>query len=103
MPRSSALAICALPLILAGCGYHFQGDRNPLQDLGIHKIYVAEFRNTTYRPGIEQFFTNAMVREIAKSKSFALASTKAEADAVLSGVVNAAESSGSGATKSFQL
>ena len=78
---------------MAGCSYHFQDAHNPLLDLGIHKIYVSGFRNLTYRPGIEHYFTTAMVREIGRSKSFELVNSDKEADAVLSGVVTAAESS----------
>jgi len=97
MPQVSRLflALCAIviPLFAAGCGYRFQSAHNPLLDLGIRKIYVAEFRNKTYRPGIEHFFTTAMIREIAHSKSFELTSSKADADAVLSGEVSSAEDS----------
>ncbi len=81
---------------MAGCGYHFQEAHNPLLDLGIHRIYVAGFRNKTYRPGIEHFFTTAMVREIAHSKSFELVNSESQADAILSGEVDSTEETQTG-------
>jgi hypothetical protein len=89
--RKTLLALCVSAASLTGCAYHFQEARNPLTELGIHKIYVAGFRNSTYRPGIEQYFTTAMAREIASSKSFELVSNENEADATLKGSVTAAE------------
>lgn len=97
--RPLVLAICAIMFLpLAGCSYHFQQDHNPLVDLGIHKIYVTGFTNRTYRPGIEHYFTNAMVREIGRSKSFKLVNSQEGADAVLSGEVATAEEATSVAT-----
>lgn len=96
MQRLSHFALCGILLLvsaLAGCAYQFQGSRNPLKDLGIKKIYVSSFRNQTYRPGIEQFFTTAMVREIGRGKAFELVNSEEAADAVLSGVVSAADDS----------
>ncbi|MGZ3661487.1 MAG: LPS assembly lipoprotein LptE, partial [Bdellovibrionota bacterium] len=49
------------------------------------------FRNQTYRPGIEHYFSTAMVREIASSKSFVLVNNEKDADAILSGNVSATE------------
>lgn len=90
--RRFLLALCASSLFLVGCGYHFQGSHNPLKELGIERIYVEQFRNQTYRPGVEQLFASAMIREIQKSRSFRLVNSKEEADAVLSGVITAANS-----------
>jgi hypothetical protein len=89
-------------MALPGCAYHFLGEKNPLKELGIHRIYVSEFRNFTFRPGIEQLFTTAMVREIARARSFELVNDDKTADAVLSGSIASAES-GPGAGKNFQL
>ncbi len=78
---------------LSSCSYHFQGSRNPLKELGVEKIYVKSFKNLTYRPGIEQLFTTAMIRELEKSKAFRVVSLAKDADAVLSGQINFADSS----------
>ncbi len=93
MPRSGFLALCAISFSLfSGCAYQFQGAHNPLRELGIQKIYVAGFRNLTFRPGIEHLFTSAMIREIGRAKAFELVNSEAEADAVLTGKVTTAES-----------
>lgn len=86
------LTICGIALLaFTACGYQFQGRRNPLQQLGVEKIYVMQFRNSTFRPGIEQLFSTAMIREIQKSRNFELVNSVEEADAVLSGEVEVAE------------
>ncbi len=87
---------------MTGCAYQFQGARNSLKELGIQKIYVANFRNMSYRPGVEQLFTTAMIREIARARAFEIVNSEKEADAVLSGVITASESTMS-ATKEFQV
>jgi hypothetical protein len=88
------------PSFMAGCSYHFQETHNPLVDLGIRRIYVKGFGNRTFRPGIEQYFTTAIVREIGRSKSFELVNSPEGADAVLSGIVTGADSTLS-ASKQF--
>lgn len=85
-----AILIASLAL-LAGCGYQLQGSKNPLDKLGIHKIYVENFTNRTIRPGLEQYFTTAMVREIRKGRVFELVATRDEADAVMGGSVGYVE------------
>lgn len=96
------LSLCAIVgmagFLGQGCAYRLQGARNPLKELGIQKIYVEGFRNTTYRPGVEHLFTTAMIREIGRAKAFELVNSKAEADAVLTGTITAADSS-PGSTK----
>jgi outer membrane lipopolysaccharide assembly protein LptE/RlpB len=92
MNRIILLALCASAFCLAACGYQFQGRRNPLHELGINRIYVEQFRNDTYRPGVEQLFSSAMIREIQKSRAFTLVNDKAKADAVMSGVISTATS-----------
>ncbi len=85
--------ILLLGLILTGCGYYLQGTKNPLKELGVEKIYVKEFKNKSYRPGVEQMFTNAIIREVAKAKAFTLVNNPKEADAILSGEISAADGS----------
>lgn len=86
------LTTCAIIIsVLSACGYHFQGRDNPLKELGVEKIYVAQFRNSTFRPGVEQLFSTAMIREIQKSRSFQLVSSEEQADAVLTGEVATAD------------
>lgn len=96
------LALCVVFSPLAGCAYQFQGNRNSLKDLGVQKIYVTNFRNLSYRPGVEQLFTTAMVREIARSRAFEVVNSERDADAVLSGSVTLSESV-PGAPKEFKV
>lgn len=77
-----------------------QGTRNPLQDFGIQKIYVENFKNNTYRAGIEQMFTTAMVRQIEGGRTFKIVNSRDSADAILNGTVNSAEA---GITSTTQL
>lgn len=81
--RLSAICLFAL----TGCGYTLQGTRNPLAQVGIEKIYVKTFKNSTFRPGIEQMFTTAMIREFEKSQVFHLVTREEHADAILSGEI----------------
>lgn len=85
------ITTCAMALlVLSACGYHFQGRDNPLKEMGVEKVYVAQFRNNTFRPGVEQLFSTAMIREIQKSRSFQLVNSEDQADAVLAGEVSIA-------------
>lgn len=83
--RGLILLLCAIGF--PSCAYQFQGNRNPLRELGIEKIYVTTFVNKSYRPGVEQLFTKAMIREIQKYNSFRLVNSEKEADAILSGQI----------------
>jgi membrane-bound inhibitor of C-type lysozyme len=93
MPHAKLLALCVILSPLLGCAYHFQGASNPLREMGVQKIYVAGFTNRTYRPGIEQLFNTAMIREIRKARAFELVDSAKQADAVLTGEVASTESS----------
>jgi len=75
-------------VVSSGCGYHMQNSKNPLHDLGVQTIFVENFKNASFRPGIEQLFSTAMAREIEKGRAFRLVSSPKEADAVLQGVVS---------------
>jgi hypothetical protein len=86
---STLLILCSLN----GCGYSFQGTHNPLKEVGIERIYVKSFRNRSYRAGIEQMFTTAMIRELEKSQIFKIVSDEKQADAILMGQIDAANTS----------
>lgn len=78
--------------MLSSCGYSFQAKRNPLAQVGVQKIYIQQFRNESFRPGVEQLFSSAMVREFQKSGAFQLVRTEEEADAILTGVISGVDS-----------
>jgi hypothetical protein len=90
MKRQFLLAPC---IILSSCGYSFQSNKNPLAEVGIQKIYIQQFKNETFRPGVEQIFSSAMVREFQKSGAFRLVNSEDEADAILAGTVIGVDSS----------
>ena len=87
--------LCVFLSALAGCSYQFQNKTNPLHSFGVQKIYVQEFENATFRPGLEQLFTSAMIREIEKAGSFRIVNSKEAADAVLTGRIKSADVSDS--------
>ena len=74
--------------LLPGCSYHFQELKNPFQKLGIKKIYIEQFKNNSFRPGLEYFFTKAFVEEVEKDKIFVTTQNAKEADAILSGKIH---------------
>lgn len=83
--RSLCLALFAFGL--SSCGYHSQNRVNPLEKIGVRKIFVDTFNNKTYRPGLEHNFTTAMVREIRKGGAFTVVGRREDADAVLKGTL----------------
>lgn len=92
------------PLLVAGCGYGFQGSRNEFwEQEGIHKVYVKPLVNDTYKPGVENVMYNALVRTLLAHRRVALVRSEAEADAVLAGTVFVAQFVTSGATRADSL
>lgn len=91
------LSLALLSLFGTACGYQLQGTRNPLAEVGIHKIFVEGFRNQTNRPGLEHFFSTAMVREIRRAGVFTLTNDRKSADAILQGKVLSADDAPSAA------
>ncbi|MCO5143517.1 MAG: LPS assembly lipoprotein LptE [Oligoflexia bacterium] len=90
-PRLFWIFCSALMIIFTSCGYQFQNRTNPLQRLGIEKLYIENFKNDTYRPGIEQFFSTALIREIQRSGAFEIVNNRDEADAVVGGTITQAD------------
>lgn len=92
-----ALLLLCVPF-LQSCGYTFQSATNPLAKVGIKRIFVKNFRNDSYRPGIEHYFSNALAREIKRFGTFRLVSSPDQADAIFSGVVRQVDSAPAGDT-----
>ncbi len=76
-----------LLLILTGCGYSLRKTENPLHSLGIQKVFISNFNNKTYRPGLEYFFTKAMMQEIERYGAFTITNDIEEADAIIEGTI----------------
>jgi hypothetical protein len=88
------------PLLLSlGCGYSFQGTRNPLlEEAGIRTIYISPLMNNTYKAGAEVVVYNALVRTIASHRRIKLVQDPALADAILAGEVGTASYGGAAST-----
>jgi len=94
---SSLILVLSL-LQFAACGYSFQSTSNPLEKMGIKKVYVEGFRNRTFRPGVEHLFATEFIKEVARSKIFTLVNSKKDADAIFSGEITLASTSPSPTT-----
>lgn len=83
-PRDLCAAILALSF--AGCGYALVGRASALPD-SVKVIAVPSFRNSSPRPGVEQWVSEAVTRELASRGRFSVVPDSAAADAVLEGEV----------------
>jgi outer membrane lipopolysaccharide assembly protein LptE/RlpB len=84
--RILALAMVALYVTVAGCGYHVAGRSNALPK-SIHVIAVPALENKTTSYRIEQRLTTATVHEFLAKTSYRVVSDPANGDAVLRGKV----------------
>lgn len=88
-----AFAICRLLLLfLTGCGYQLSGQSSFLPK-DIHTIYVEPFINRSRDVGIEKELTTALRGEFYRRGQLRVVDQAEQADAILSGVVRALDSS----------
>jgi outer membrane lipopolysaccharide assembly protein LptE/RlpB len=88
-----AFAICLLLLLFsAGCGYQLSGQSSFLPK-DIHTIYVEPFINRSRDVGIEKELTTALRGEFYRRGQLRVVEQSEQADAILSGVVRALDSS----------
>lgn len=78
------LSIICLVLLMA-CGYKMAGKGTHVPS-GLSSIAIPTFKNKTFEPGIEIPFTQAFLNEFIQDRRVKVAS-RAEADAILEGVV----------------
>jgi hypothetical protein len=85
--RTSAILLCLASLVvLTSCAYRMgAGDRQ--LPAGYKAIAVPVFKNRTHEAGIEVYFTNAMVRELERSRTGRV-SDKANSQVTLEGVID---------------
>ena len=87
-PRGGIGRIIALALLaavgLAGCGYRFSGDRDPVID--VQTVHIPPMTNTTTKVGIETQFTNDFIFEVNRH-GFAEVVDRDRAEAILTGVI----------------
>ena len=81
------LALAALAMLLAGCGYHTAGRINRLPE-NVRVIAIPGFVNKTQTYRIEQILTRDVVREFVSRTSFQVVNGNSDsADATLKGAV----------------
>ncbi len=78
------LSIISLVLLVA-CGYQMVGKETHVPP-GLSSIAIPTFKNNTFEPGIEIPFTQAFLNEFIQDRRVKVVS-RAEADAILEGVV----------------
>jgi outer membrane lipopolysaccharide assembly protein LptE/RlpB len=84
--RTLALAMVAVSVTVAGCGYHVAGRSDSLPK-SIHVIAVPALENKTTSYRIEQRLTTATVHEFLAKTSYRVVPDPANGDAVLRGKV----------------
>jgi outer membrane lipopolysaccharide assembly protein LptE/RlpB len=86
--RVPTLIALAIPLALAGCGYHTAGSTAHLPDT-THSVAVPVFENAAQSYHTEIAFTQAVIRELTSRTKYTIVSsdgpTNANADATIHG------------------
>ncbi|MDY7033443.1 MAG: LptE family protein [Thermodesulfobacteriota bacterium] len=83
--------ILGLALCLFSCGYHFAGKGEGLPS-DIKTIAIPFFTNKSFEPGIENFFTNALIDEFLKRGRVDIGKTK-DSEATITGVITSFKTS----------
>lgn len=78
--------LLAAAVSFAGCGYQIAGRADTIPDT-IGTIAVSPFENNTIEFKIEQYVTQAVVREFITRTRYSIVSDQNNADAVLTGAV----------------
>jgi outer membrane lipopolysaccharide assembly protein LptE/RlpB len=79
-------SLCALSLLLSGCGYHVAGSAN-LLPAEIHTIAVLPWRSTSIQYKLSDYLSESVTREMITRTRYKIVADPAQADAVLSGAV----------------
>lgn len=101
-----ALTLGFLILFLSGvtgCGYHLRSPENIWSREKINKLYIYPLKNNTLKAGLEVPFTSALLQEYAKQGRVQLADRVEDADAVLTGSIDLAQSSVTSVSGATQL
>jgi hypothetical protein len=72
--------------VVGSCGYRFSGDVT--LPSGVDHIHVTILSNPTSEAGIENIITAQLIAEFTRRNPGALVSRRADADAVLSGIIS---------------
>lgn len=82
----SVLALAALALVQAACGYALVGRGTNVPE-DIREVYLSPFENRTQRQQVDQFVTEAIAEELVKRRRFEIVGELSASDADLSGAV----------------
>jgi hypothetical protein len=86
-PRRLAAALALMLLPLGGClGWNYQFGARTLFPPGIETVYVPVFESSSYRRGLGEELTEAVIKEIEKRSCFKVVSSPT-ADTVLIGKI----------------
>ena len=72
-------------MVLFGCGYQMVGKETHVPS-GISSLAIPTFRNLTFEPGIEVYFTRGFLREFIMDRRVKVVDRE-EADSILEGVI----------------
>ena len=75
-----------LCLVLAGCGYHFAGEKVSLPE-DVHSVSVGHIENLSREQGLEKTLAFALEREVYIRRYFHMEEDPGAGDAVLSGTI----------------
>jgi len=84
MKRLPALCLLLL-MVVGGCGYRVPAQKTAWVGLDHRLLYVEFFVNHTAEPYLDHFLTEAVVRQLARSRQFELTEDRQAADLVLTG------------------
>jgi hypothetical protein len=82
----------AMAVVVSGCAYRF-GETDREIPGGYRTVAVPTFKNNTQEAGIEVYFTNAIVREIERSR-IGRVTSRSDAQTTLEGVVETVQYGG---------
>lgn len=81
------LAAVLLLGLVAGCGYHTPGAAEKWAGGDARVVYIKLFVNQTSEPYLENYVTDALVAELARSRTVRVTEDPELADAVLTGEI----------------
>ena len=81
-----AVSLVAVSLFASSCGYHIAGKANTLPET-IRVIAIRPFENGSMEYKVEQYMTQAVVREFIRRTRYQIVADESEADATLLGAV----------------
>lgn len=74
-----------LQFLLTSCAYRFSSLERGIPG-GYNRVSVPVFKNLTFEPSIESFFTQAMIEELERDR-FTKVTSKADAQVILEGTI----------------